>query len=178
MLQTHKKTLRYAIILLTLFLLLGGSMTLLYQRVVLASAAVKEAEGAIAVLEYKERGIGNNKRGLEELSTHLTALEESFVSQYTFVQFVELLERLAQETGVVFRAQGAALPLSASPKEKTSLRFEIQGNYAELVRFFILLDAIPYAGFVEDARVTPLGKDAETLRASVTFTIFNFSPTP
>lgn len=162
--------------MLALFLLLGGSMIVLYQRVVLASATVKEAEGAIAVLEHKERGIGNNKRGLEELDVSLAALEGSFVSQYTFVRFVELLERLAQETGVAFRAQGAALPVA--PKEKAMLRFEIQGSYVALVRFFVVLDAIPYAGFVEDLRITPLGKDAETLRATVTFIIFNFSPTP
>lgn len=176
MLQVHKKTLWYTVILLALFLLLGGSIVLLYQRIVLASAVIKEAEGATAVLKHKEQGIGNNKRGLEELSASLAALEKSFVSQHTFVQFVELLEQLAQETGVAFRAQGAVLP--TSPNEKAILRFEIQGSYAALVRFFILLDAVPYAGFTEDIRIAPLGKDAETLRASVTFTIFNFSSTP
>lgn len=175
MLKINKKILRYAIIMLALFLLLGGLIVLLYQRIVLASAAVKEAEGEIAVLQYKERGISNNKRGLEESSASLASLEESFVSQYTFVQFVELLERIAQETGVTFQAQGAILP--ASTNEKATVRFEIQGTYAEFVRFFIMLDAIPYAGFVEDLRMAPLGKDAETLRASATFTIFNFSST-
>lgn len=176
MLKINKKILRYAVIMLALFLLFGGLMVMLYQRIVLASAAVKNAEREIAILEYKERGIDKNKKGLEGLSASLAALEGSFVSQRTFVQFVELLERLAQETDVAFRAQGAML--SASPNEKATLRFEIQGTYDELVRFFIALDAIPYAGFVEDVRIAPLGKDAETLRASVTFTIFNFSPTP
>ena len=174
--KTHKKTFWYAVIMLALFLLLGGLAALLYKRIVLTSTMVKDAEGEIAVLEHKERNIGNNKKNLEELDGALVALENAFVSQQTFVQFVELIERLAQEADVVFQAQGATLP--ASLIEKANLRFNVRGNYTALVKFFILLDNIPYAGLVEEMSVAPSGKGAEMLNASVTFTIFSFNPTP
>jgi len=174
--RTRKKIFWYVAIMLALFLLLGGCAVLFYKRIVFTSSTVKEAEGEIAVLERKERDLDNNKKKLEDLGDSLVALEGSFVSKQSFVQFVELIERLAQDAGVVFRAQEAELP--ASPKEKANLRFEVQGSYAALTKFFILFDAIPYAGLVEELRMTPLGEKTEALRASVTFTIFNFIPTP
>ena len=160
---------------LAIFTLLAFLGWFTYGKIQQASAVSAEAEGKIALLEKKEREFSLAESNLKDFGSEIGLLDDSFLSEGTFVDFLRLLEGLAKKTGVKFSAQNARLP--QSEKETASLNFEITGNFREVADFFALLDKIPYAGIIDNANVSSKAggqKGTGAITARINYIIFNF----
>src|SRR3989338_2633208 len=149
----------------------------LYKKIKDASALIAAAESKIALLEKEGREFSAAAATLKDLSADIGLLEKSFLTEKTFVDFIELLEQISRKAGVEFTAETANIP--AAPGERAGLSFEIKGNFQSLVNFFALLDKIPYAGIVDSAAISQRAdfgqKTTTTLAAKIHYIIFNFS---
>ncbi|OHB03604.1 MAG: hypothetical protein A3B03_02690 [Candidatus Zambryskibacteria bacterium RIFCSPLOWO2_01_FULL_42_41] len=176
--QRSKKWFWAAVALETLSLAaVLGFGWLTYVKMSTASKIISEAETKIAALEQKERGFAASEANTKDLAGEITLLESSFLSEGSFVKFIELLEGAARKTGVKFSAQNARLPASA--KEKADLTFEITGNFRAVFNFISLLDRVPYAGLVESVAFSPKidqgQKRTGEVTAKVNYIIFNYN---
>ena len=155
--------------------ILGALIWFTYGKMQQVSAVSAEAEGKIALLEKKGREFSLAESNLKDFSPEIGLLDDSFLSEGAFVDFLRLLESLTKKTGVKFSAQNARLP--QSDKETASLNFEITGNFRGVADFFALLDKIPYAGIVEGANIFPRAegqKGTGAVTARINYIIFNF----
>lgn len=176
--QRSKKWFWTAFLLETLFLAaVSGFAWLTYVKISSASKIISEAEAKMAALEQKRREFSASEANIKELAEEMAVLENSFLSEESFVSIIELLESVARKTGVKFSAQNARLP--ASDKEKASLTFEITGNFRAIFNFFYLLDKIPYAGLAESATLSPKTDQGQKrtgeITAKVNYIIFNYN---
>ncbi|QQG42786.1 MAG: hypothetical protein HYW15_01035 [Candidatus Giovannonibacteria bacterium] len=176
--QRSKKWFWAAAALETLFLAaVLGFGWLTYVKMSAASKIISEAEAKMAALEQKEREFAASEANIKELAGDIALLENSFLSEGSFVKFIELLEDAARKTGVRFSAQNARLPSSA--KEKASMTFEITGTFRVVFNFISLLDKIPYAGLVESASFSPKIEQGQKrtgeITAKINYIIFNYN---
>ena len=82
-------------------------------------------------------------------------------------------EELAKKAEVKFKAVNAVLPTGND--DRAALTFELEGGKIQLVRFFILLDKIPYSGMVEKMQWTRQGKVGDIVKVSADYQIFNYA---
>lgn len=184
MTRDNKKTILALSLSLAVLAVLAAFYFFLYKKIKDASALVAAAESKIALLEREGREFSAAATTLKDLSADIDLVEKSFLTEKTFVDFIELLEQISRKAGVEFTAETANLPASpaggpASSGERASLSFEVRGNFQSLVNFFALLDKMPYAGIVDSAAIsqrTEFGQKTTTsLAAKIHYVIFNFS---
>ena len=149
----------------------------LYQKIKSASAVVLEAEQGIVSLEKKQREFISAVADVKASENSITAIQNIYLNEDTFVNLVKLLENLALKSGNVFKAESARLP--AAGKEPASILFTIEGRFANVYNFITLLDNIPYAGLIEDISIgskTDGAKSSGILTARINYLIFSFKP--
>jgi len=174
MLKNHSYSLYYAIGTILLLALACFVAVLLYRNIRIVGEEVLIAERSIASLEEQERAIIQNRKLLDASSDIIKDIESVFLSDDTFVRFIEMLERFAGISGVVLETRSAE-PASGKEKNKTVVKFEVRGEFGAISRFFILLDESVYSGMIEDLRIAPAGKGTNILRAQASFVIFSFT---
>ncbi len=156
-----------------LFLALGFGGWFLVTKISAESAETAAASAHIALLQEKEREFDESSSNLTKYDAKIQRLNRVFLTESTFVEFLKTMEGLAKKAGVEFKAVNAALPTAAN--DKAVLTFTLEGRTAELVRFFILLDHVPYSGVVGQMQWVRQGKGSETVKVSADYTIFNYA---
>lgn len=154
--------------------LLGIVGSMLYNFIKTESDSIKSAESAIAELESKEKDLANAKNSLETLKKDIDSIDQSFLSEGSFVAFLKLLETMAQRSGVTFQAESANLPRTLG--SRAEINFSVRGDYSSLVKFFALFDQAPYAGIVDQISISPDSTKGSLLVARARYVIFNFLP--
>lgn len=151
-------------------------LVFLFLQIQERSASIQEAQSSIALLERKEHELTEITKSLDSLKNDRATLEDTFVSENTFVRFIEELEQFARIAGVAFQAQGAdlsVLPKGGKGNVSSRLSFELKGNFSGMYRFFVLLDQAPEAGILENATLVPSAKSESELRAQARYIILN-----
>src|SRR3989344_1920327 len=133
------------------------------------SKVISDASVSFALLEEKGREFAESSANLEKYSFEIANLDRAFLSEETFVDLLRLFEELARTTNVKFKAQSAKVPTGAD--DKASLSFELEGEREPLVRFFIMLDKIPYAGLVDEFSWTQQGKGTNLIKVAGSYII-------
>lgn len=174
MFQNHKKIIYLLAASIILVATLGSSAFVLYRRIQRESGSVKSAEASIALLEDKENTLANERQGLEAMRPEIDRLNDAFLNDEKFVDFLKLLEAMARQTGVMFQAQNANLPRSSAGKAE--LNFSVKGDYAAVVKFFMLVDELSYAGVIDQLTFTPAGAKSLGVDVRAHYVIFNFVP--
>ena len=165
-------------IVIGMLVLIGVAVgvTFLYTAIAKHSVAIKEADTAIVALENKAEDLAVARKNTEDLHETITTVESSLITPETFVRFIESLETIARDAGVIFQATSAELPKST--KGRAVLNFELRGTYRNTVKFFVLLDRLPYAGIVEQLNMGPGNNAREatsSLRTTGRYVLFSFS---
>jgi len=154
---------------------LGGisyAIWFLYSEIDDASKAIADASVNFALLQEKEKEFDESSKNLQKYSAEIDNLDGTFLREETFVDLLRLVEELARTSGVSFKALGAKVPTAAD--DKAVLSFELAGEKEPLVRFFILLDNIPYSGIVDGISWTRQGKSSDQVKVSASYLIFNY----
>ncbi|MEK9175245.1 MAG: hypothetical protein AAB795_01480 [Patescibacteria group bacterium] len=170
--QINKKTIFLLIGSICAFVIFIVLADLLYNYIQAQGASIKSAKIAIVVLEDKEKDLINAKNNLELLKEDITKIDQAFLSEASFVTFLKLLEALAQKSGVIFQAENADLPRSSDGKAE--LNFMVRGDYPSLIKFFSLLDQIPYSGIIDQVSISPDSTKNSTLIVRARYVVFNF----
>ncbi len=144
---------------------------LLYLKIQGESKNIADQLYQIAVLEKKEKDFSGSRQSLKDFDGEISALQKTLLSEKEFVDFVKTLESVAQKTGVKFKAENATLP--GSPVG-ASISFTIDGDFASIAKFFVLLDNLQYSGILDNVSIAPVSENSKTIRAAANFIIFNF----
>ena len=136
------------------------------------SRVISEASISLAMLREKEREFEESSANLKKFSLEIANLNKAFLSEETFVDLLRLFEDLARAAGVKFKAQSAKVPTASD--DKASLSFELEGEKESLVRFFILLDRIPYSGIADSINWSQQGKEPDNIKVNANYIIFNY----
>ncbi len=147
----------------------------LYVTIQKESAVFKNAQSSIAVLDKKEQELIDARSSLDDMRGNTASIQGAFVSEDTFVNLLRLLEGIAREANVSFKAQDAQLP--AGSNTRPTILMEVQGDYASIIMFVSLLDRLPYSGVVDRFTMSPMAGSSK-LSASLDYTVFNFLPHP
>lgn len=151
----------------------------MYAKIKSASSEIAEAESKIATLEKRERELNEAISDFKLLEKETVLLQDVFLSENKFVDFVKLLERLANKSKIKATVEGAKLPASTQSKEPASVIMKIEGGFAQIVNFIVLLDKISYSGLVESIIITPQKVSGEgesrtqILQTKINYAIFN-----
>lgn len=149
----------------------------LYQKIIQTSALIAAAESKITTLEKEEQEFSSASSGLKDLDKEISLIDSAFISEKTFVNFIELAEKMARKAGVEFSADTALLP--STPKEHAVLTFDIKGGFSDTTHFLALLDRIPYSGIVDNMNIlksASLGTNkTPVLTTKIHYVIFNFT---
>ena len=166
--------------LLFCVLLLAGISVLawfIYGKIGEISDVLKKAEAQIAFLEAKEKEFSKASSEIENSRAQTDKIRAVFLSEETFVNFMELLESLAREAGVGIRAESAKLPQDTGP---ANIIFSLEGAFSQIMRFLALLDHIPVAGIASSIEIgakESLAREkipSDTLLAKINYIILNY----
>ncbi len=101
--------------------------------------------------KVKSEEVAAIRQALDEFKSYQEVVETHLVSPDGIVSFVEEIERVAKEAGVVVKIdsldEGEAEPKSTTVG-RLRLGFTVRGTWEEVVRFSALLDGTPYQVFV------------------------------
>ncbi|MDO8523049.1 MAG: hypothetical protein Q7S12_02045 [bacterium] len=156
-----------------LFLCLAAAGWFLYSQINTESRAISDASTKIALLQEKEREFNESSSNIIKYDAEIQKLKGAFLTESTFVEFLKTMEELAKKAEVKFKAVNAVLP--KGDNEKATLIFGLEGNTVQLVRFFILLDKVPYSGMVVNMQWAEQGKVGDTAKVSADYQIFNYT---
>lgn len=168
--QIISKNLSKIILLATIFIL-GSASLFLYWKIQNESKDLDDQLSQIAVLEKKERDFSGARQSLKDFSGEISDLQKSFLSEKEFVDFIKIIESIAQKTGVKFKAENATLPGSISG---AGIAFAIEGDFVSVAKFFVLLDHLRYPGILATAFIAPVTDNSKIIRATANYIIFNF----
>ena len=144
----------------------------LYAKIRHLSVETRNARDQIYIAEKKQKEFVSADRSMAEYQTEIATLDQAFVREDTFVQFLRFLEDAARISGVSFKAANARLPLTDS--EEASFSFELRSDFSGIARFFSLLDQNPYAGIVDHVFIRRPEDKSKTIQADGTYLIFNY----
>ncbi|MDP2668563.1 MAG: hypothetical protein Q8P07_01900 [bacterium] len=156
-----------------LFLCLAAAGWFLYSKINTESRVIADASAQIALLQEKEREFDESSSNIIKYDAEIQKLKGAFLTESTFVEFLKTMEELAKKTEVKFKAVNAVLPTGKD--DRAVLTFGLEGNKTQLVRFFILLDKIPYSGMVVNIQWTQQGKVSDIIKVSADYQIFNYT---
>lgn len=168
---------------LTLILLLiGTASAFIYYKIKGVSAVTGEAETKIVALEKEDRAFGDAVKSLENYGETIKLLDSAFLSEKGVVEFLKFMERLAKNAGVSLKTESAQLPNQKS--SEATFRFKAEGDFGSLMKFFVLLDDLPYAGIITNMEIVPLAPQGnetkeqkiKNLQATISYAILNFAP--
>jgi len=165
------KVIFYSAGVILVFTVLGALFNFLYVTVLEESAKVAEAEKEIAVLERKDREFADAVRDLAEFKEEIDGITKSFVSENTFVAYLESIESLGKLTGVFFEALSANFEVAEG--EPAIFSFSATGNFGALVNFFALLDNLPQTGILNSVTLTLKDPVFNIVQARADYLIFN-----
>lgn len=171
--RTNKQTIILLGGSIGIFAGLIGAIYFFYNFIQTESTSIGSIKTAIAVLEAKEKDLNNAKNDVALFDEDIKIMNQSFLSEESFVAFLKLLEGMAQKSGVVFQAETASLPRATA--SKAELSFVVRGDYPAITRFFSLFDQMPYAGIIDQASIVPdNSKGSAVLSVRAHYIIFNF----
>ncbi|OGF62769.1 hypothetical protein A2662_00185 [Candidatus Giovannonibacteria bacterium RIFCSPHIGHO2_01_FULL_45_33] len=156
-----------------LFLCLTAAGWFLYLKINTESGVIADASAQIALLQEKEREFDESSSNIIKYDAEIQKLKGAFLTEASFVEFLRATEELAKKAEVKFKAVNAVLPTGND--DRAALTFELEGGKIQLVRFFILLDKIPYSGMVEKMQWTRQGKVGDIVKVSADYQIFNYA---
>lgn len=156
-----------------LFLCLSAAGWFLYSKINTESKEISAASAQIALLQEKEREFDESSSNIIKYDAEIKKLKGAFLTESTFVEFLKTMEELAKKAGASFKAVNAVLPTGEN--DKATLTFELTGDKIQIVRFFILLDRVPYSGVVGNMRWALQGKGSDVARVSANYQIFNYT---
>ncbi|MBI2023228.1 hypothetical protein HYT01_01535 [Candidatus Giovannonibacteria bacterium] len=161
--------------ILGLIAILAGSIfaaSYFFRIIKRESSVLAEAKTKISNLEKKDREFADASRAVDENVETIELAKKAFLSDSSFVPFLEELENLAKTAGVSFEAQSADF---AAPLDKPAkFNFVLDGRFEDIIKYLMLLDHIPQAGFVTRLSISP--KDGTRVTVSADYLIFNRRP--
>src|SRR3989338_10427779 len=166
------KTFRVVIAWIFVLGIISSAVWFLNSEINEASMAIGEASVSLALLREKEREFEESSANLKKNSLEIANLNSAFLREETFVDLLRLFEDIARSAGVKFEAQSAKVPTASD--DKASLSFELEGERESLVRFFILLDRIPYSGIADSINWSQQGKEPDNIKVNTNYIIFNY----
>lgn len=150
---------------------------LIYGKIAETSGVIKSAEAQIALLDAKRGDFSKVTSDLLKFKAQVGKIEAVFLQEETFVNFVELLESMSKEAGTKIKMESAKLPQASEP---ANVILSLEGNFAQIMKFFILLDHMPIEGIANNLEIASKtirsGEKivSDILSAKVTYTIFSF----
>jgi len=160
-----------------LLLALGWASRFFYLKIKNISQIIEEAQAKINLLDSEEKEFARSLADLKASEEQIKTLSSVFLSEETFVDFVELVEHLARISGVAIKIESANTASASSP---ASLSFVLDGDFRGIAKFLALLDKIPIAGMVNGMEITPRAARGEekispdAAVAKISYIIFNF----
>lgn len=145
---------------------------LFYSKIDGESKLMSDASAQIALVQEKEREFDESSANLQKYDAEIQKLRKAFLNESSFVDFLEGIESIARKADVEFKAVSAALPTSEN--DSAIFSFRIEGTETALVRFFALLDKVPYSGIVQGMQWTRQGKASDKIVVTGEYVIFNY----
>lgn len=170
--NTSRRSLYILFAGIILLLSLAAGSWLFYSKINMESNIIIDASSQIALVQKKESDFDVSKANLQKYGADIQKLRNAFLSESTFVAFLQAMESLAKKAQVEFKAVNASLPTSSS--DSAVFSFQLKGGAQELVRFFILLDQVPYSGIVLNVQWTRQGKGGDIITVTGDYQIFNY----
>lgn len=170
----------------TIYLLVFGAIILIgigvfawwiYEKIADVSGVIKSAEANIALSDAKREEFSKVTSEISKFKDQTGRVEAVFLKEEIFVNFLELLESMSKEAGTKIKMESARLPQANEP---ANVVFSLEGNFSQIIKFFILLDHMPIAGIVNNmeiySKTARAGEkiSSDMLSAKATYTIFSF----
>lgn len=98
----------------------------------------------------------SQKRIVSDTAPARKELERYFVASEGVVDFIERIEKIAKNIGVALIFNTVEVPKEervVPSLDRLVLRFSATGSWEQVMRFFALVESLPYALSVADARV-------------------------
>ena len=140
-------------------LLLGGWF--LTSKIISSSAQLTEEKGVLEATQKNWEQITRSQKELQSIRPELAKIDEAFISKTEPIEFINLLESLAQKTNNLFEID--LLTLGADPKKKEdALLFQIRltGNFVNLIHFLSYLENMKYQTQVQILNVSRVAQGA------------------
>lgn len=120
----------------------------LMQRIVSVNQATAQLAENIAVEEKRDQQLRALQDLLEELGSEEVALNERFLGPEGLVPFIELIELVGKEAGVVVEVVSVGIQPDAekvASHEWLKIALRTEGSWAKVFHFVMMLESIPYA---------------------------------
>lgn len=163
-------------IIVTLFiiLLLVFIYLFLYSKIKFLSAQIGDAKSLVLALEEKRHGLDTAKTVVEDFKEEIQIIENAFLSEENFINFVGSLEDFENKSGAEFTAKEANFPANKSGYVEFS--FSLKGGGENIFRFLFLLDNSQYSGTLRKISFRRENEGSKNFIADVHYSIFNFKP--
>ncbi len=171
--KINKKSLIKTIIFFVVFLLCFWTFFYLYLNIRKLKIEVKNARMVIVVSEKKQKDFTLAQKNLTDYKSSIELVEKSFLSESGFANFLEILEKFALDTNVIFTEKGADFPSETGKAVKMTFRF--QGKPSNIHKFLFLLDNSSYLGMIGKFVLTREKEGSQLFFADIDYLIFNYN---
>ena len=147
------------VVLNLVILFLGGWF--LTSKIISSSAQLTEEKGVLEVTQKNWEQITRSQKETQSIKSELAKIDEAFVSKNEPIEFIDLLENLAQKTNNLFGIE--LMTLGADPKKsENALLFQIRltGNFSNLMHFLNYLENMKYQAQVQTLNISRVGASA------------------
>lgn len=147
-------------LILNLAILLAGGW-FVTSKIISSSAQLAEKKGALEATQKNWEQISRSQKELQAIKPQLEKIDESFVLINQPIEFINLLESLAQKTNSLFEIDLMSLGADSNKKEDAiSFQIRLTGTFANLMHFLNYLENMKYLAQVQSLDVSQVAAGA------------------
>ncbi len=148
---------------LALVLALAIFGALLYSKISSLYRSLVLVKTEVAAVVNRGQGEHEAEAILKSRADDLKAIDYTFVSESSIINFIEKLEQIAKNSNVSLKVS-AGNPVSLKDKIGPTFSLEASGDFQNIFRYLLLLENMPYEISFENASIVPKVPISKDLR--------------
>ena len=156
-----KKSVTAAVFVVASLAILGGGGWFLTSQIISSSAQLTEQKGMLEATQINWDQITRSQKELQSIKPELARIDEAFVPKDQPIEFINLLESLAQRTHNLFEI---SLTTGDVKKKEDGLFFQVRltGSFSNLMHFLNYLQNMKYRVQVRTLDINAYGGGGST----------------
>ena len=136
------------ILVILINIVLFGSCFFLWQKIIITADQIDIVEQEVANQEFQKNNLSQLTTAVgKEINPAIEEINNFFVKEENFIEFVELLELLSNRAGV------STVIRSNDLKSSLKLSIDFEGSFSDSMYFVALIESLPINLKIENMRI-------------------------